>query len=129
MSLELSINYSNITELLHKAFSEGRTFLYEHEVYELLSQSGAETPPRSIFLPRDVKINSEGSGIAGKKVVLKIVAPTIFHKTEVQGVRIVDNNVDRIRSTVRRMIYEVPENFSDLIERHPDFTPSEYKTL
>lgn len=129
MPLDLSIHYADITEILHKASNEGRCFLYEHEVYDLLFQSGAETPPQSFFLPRNVRFNPQNAALTGDKVVLKIVAPTIFHKTEVQGVRIVENQVDRIRSTVRRMIYEVPESFAALIERHPDFAPPEYKNL
>ncbi|MFW2365836.1 MAG: acetate--CoA ligase family protein [Desulforhopalus sp.] len=127
--VDFPIHYAEITELLHQASSEGRTFLFEHEVYTLLSQSGAETPPRSFFLPRTVRVAAEQLSLPGDKVVLKVVAPTIFHKTEVQGVRIIDNHVDRIRSAVRRMIYEIPENFAALIERDANAAPAEYREL
>jgi acyl-CoA synthetase (NDP forming) len=59
--------------------------------------------------------------------VLKIVSPAIVHKTEVGGVRIVEKDPGRIRSTVRRMFYEVPEDYA---ARIPDQDmPEPYRGL
>ena len=43
--MNLTVAYEPITELLRNAYAEGRQFLYEYEVYNLLSLSGSETPP------------------------------------------------------------------------------------
>ena len=69
------------------------------------------------------------TAIPGEKVVLKIVSPAIVHKTEVGGVRIVENTPKRIRSSWRRMMYEVPEQYAAWLARHPDQEPSDYRGL
>ncbi len=109
---------------------EGRDFLYEYEVYSLLSRSGSETPPKCHFIPRGARPSDEElSALPGDKTVLKIVSPTIIHKTEVGGVRIVNKEANAIRSAVRRMLYEVPENYTAWIQRHPQAAPSSYRGL
>lgn len=125
-----SINFETISQLFSEAASEGRDFLFEYEVYNLLANSGAETPPVSNLLPRGARFSDEElMSIPGEKAVLKIVSPTIIHKTEVGGVRIVKKDPVKIRSAVRAMMYEVPENYAAYIERHPDHAPEEYKGL
>lgn len=127
---EISIDFTTITDLFRAAHAEGRTFLFEYEVYTLLARSGAETPPRANLIPRGARPSDEElTAIPGDKTVLKIVSPTIVHKTEVGGVRIVDQEPDRIRSAWRRMLYEVPENYAAWIERYPDAAPESYRGL
>ena len=65
----------------------------------------------------------------GNKVVLKIVSPTIIHKTEVKGVRVVNKDANSIRSALRRMLYEVPENYAAWCEANPDGVPEQYRGL
>jgi acyl-CoA synthetase (NDP forming) len=128
--VDTDIDYSAITELMQNAHSEGRDFLYEYEVYSLLSRSGAETPPKSNFIPRGARPSDEElTALPGEKAVLKIVSPTIIHKTEVGGVRVVEKEPGRIRSTVRRMLYEVPEQYSLWIERNRGAAPKRYASL
>ncbi len=128
--MELDIDYAAITELFQLAQSERRNFLYEHEVYQLLSYSGAETPPRTQFIPRGSKPSDEEIfSIAGEKTVLKIVSPTIIHKTEVGGVTIIPKTPDKVRSSIRRMMYDVPERYTDWIEHHASMAPSSYQGL
>ncbi len=128
--MDLSIDFDIITSMFDAAFKEGRNFLYEYEVYALLSQSGAETPPQCNFIPRGSKPSDRTlSSLPGDKTVLKIVSPTIIHKTEVGGVRIVEKETNAIRSGLRRMFYEVPENYAAWIERHPEAGPKEYQGL
>jgi len=118
-SVEVSIDYSAISTLFEEAHKEGRDTLFEFEVYDLLRKSGAETPPKSILLARGSRIEDEAlSSMRGDKVVLKIVSPTIIHKTEVGGVRVVENKPDKIRSAWRRMLYEVPEKFAAMVEQN-----------
>lgn len=124
------IDFAAITRLLQEAHDQGRDFLYEYEVYALLAQSGAETPPRAHLLVRGARpLDEELAALPGTKAVLKVVSPTIVHKTEVGGVRIVPKTADSVRSAMRRMLYEVPENYASWIERHPDAAPPAYRGL
>jgi len=128
--MELSIDFKTITQIFTSAHEEGREFLYEYEVYSLLSKSGAETPPQINLISRGSSPSDEVlNSMPGEKIVLKIVSPTIIHKTEVGGVIIVKKEINAIRSTVRRMSYEVPENYAAWIERNPESIPKEYDGL
>jgi len=129
-TVEVCIDYGAITGLFEQAHAEGRDTLFEYEVYNLLRDSGAETPPRSVLLPRGFRaLDEELSVLSGDKAVLKIVSPTIIHKTEVGGVCVVENTPDKIRSAWRRMLYEVPEKFAAYIERNPAGAPECYVGL
>ena len=124
------INFDAITALFRSAQDENRDYLFEYEVYNLLGDSGAETPPKCILIPRGARpSDDELNALPGEKVVLKIVSPTIIHKTEVGGVRVVAKSPDRIRSAVRRMMYEVPENYATMINLDPDHAPDKYRGL
>jgi len=128
--VELPIDFKSITDTFARAAQEGRGFLYEYEVYSLLAQSGAETPPKSSFIPKGARCSDEElMALPGDKAVLKIISPTIIHKTEVGGVRIVKKEPNQIRSAVRRMFYEVPEKYAGWIQQHPDGVPAHYKGL
>lgn len=124
------INFDEITELFRTAQQEKRNFLFEYEVYNLLARSGAETPPKSILIPRGARPSEEELlALPGEKVVLKIVSPTIIHKTEVNGVRVIEKDPNKIRSTMRRMLYEVPENYATWCQANPDGMPEVYRGL
>lgn len=128
--MDLTIEYQPIAEMFRNARQEGRNFLYEYEVYNLLALSGSETPPKSIFLPKNARpVEEEVMALPGDMAVLKIVSPSIVHKTEVGGVRIVPKTPDKIRSAVRRMLSEVPERYAEWIERHQDAAPAAYRGL
>jgi acyl-CoA synthetase (NDP forming) len=126
----LNINFSAISELFAGAAAEGRQFLYEYEVYNLLADSGAENPPKAVLIPRGARSSDEELMVLpGDKVVLKIVSPTIIHKTEVGGVRIVPKDPNSIRSAVRRMLYEVAENYAQWFTLNPDAVHESYRGI
>ena len=128
--MELSIDFTGITQLLTSAHDEGRGFLYEFETYDLLARSGAETPPKCHFIRRGARPTQEIlDALAGEKVVLKIVSPHIIHKTEVGGVKVVQKDINKVRSAVRRMFAEVPENYASRIEHFGDHAPEDYQGL
>jgi len=128
--IDLRIDFKSITQMLETAEKEDRQFLYEYEVYRLLSKSGAETPPQINFIPRGSRPFDDAiNALPGDKAVLKIVSPYIIHKTEVGGVNIVPKETNAIRSAVRRMFYEVPENYAAWIERHMELAPEPYQGL
>lgn len=127
---EINVDFKAITSLFDSADKQKRKFLFEHETYKLLGRSGAETPPQTKLLPRGTKpSNNELKAFSGDRVVLKIVSPTIVHKTEVGGVRVVENTPDKIRSTWRRMMYEIPEKYAAIIERRPGHAIEDYRGL
>lgn len=124
------IDFEAITNLFLFAHEQGRDFLFEHETYALLERSGAETPPRTRLVPRGTRPSNEDlQAFAGDKVVLKIVSPAIVHKTEVGGVRVVENKPDRIRSAMRRMLYEIPERYAGIIEQNRMHAVEGYRGL
>ena len=130
MFIENEISFEAISDLFSNADNEERDYLFEYEVYNLLANSGAESPPAVNLLRRVARFSDEElTAIPGEKAVLKIVSPAIIHKTEVGGVRIVKKEPSKIRSAVRAMMYEVPENYAAHIERNPDHAPEEYKDL
>lgn len=128
--MDLSINYETITELFVSAERDGRGFLYEHETLDLLKNSGAETPPQVDFLVKGSRYTDERlNAMPGDTVVLKIVSPTIFHKTDIGGVKIIEKKPDVIRSSIRRMLDEVPVNFAAQIEKNRKHAPASYRGL
>ena len=128
--MNIPIDFNGITEMLMSADQEDRTFLYEYEVYSLFV-------PIRFRDPSEIELHSQGGtpfdeelmALPGDKAVLKIVSPTIIHKTEVGGVKIVEKESNRIRSAVRRMLYEVPENYTTWIQQNPEAAPAQYKGL
>ncbi len=128
--MQLSIDFPAITRIFSAAQEQKRDYLFEYEVYDLLARSGAESPPKTLLIPRNSRPSDEDiAQFTGEKIVLKIVSSTIVHKTEAQGVRIVPRTPEKIRAAVRRMFYEVPETFAALIERHPEHAPLSYQGL
>jgi acyl-CoA synthetase (NDP forming) len=126
----LRIDFAAITRLFAAAAAEGRHFLFEHETYDLLKHSGAETPPRTVLLAKGSRPSDDDLlALPGDTVVLKVVSPTIVHKTEVSGVRIVEKTPEKIRSAWRRMMVEVPERYADWIERRIGHAPAAYHGL
>ena len=128
--LHISINFPAITALFRTAQQQGRSILLEQETYELLRNSGAETPPRTSFLAKGSRPSDEElMAMPGAKVVLKIVSPTIIHKTEVGGVKVVEKSPGSIRSAWRRMVHEVPERYTQIIQQDPEQAPERYRGL
>jgi len=97
-----------------RAKAEGRGALTELEGMALLSAMGIRTPRYWLvsgadeFLGRLGKKTSTNVSLVpgpfpGGKAVVKVISPEILHKTEVQGVEIVDNTAASIVDALRRM--------------------------
>ncbi len=128
--MQLEIDFTSIDLIFSKARDQGRDFLFEYEVYELLARSGSETPPKIRLIERgDRCSDDELVSMPGEKTVLKIVSPYIIHKTEAGGVRVVDKEPNKIRSAVRRMFYEVPENYAKGLALAQEGMPVHYRGL
>lgn len=103
------INFQSIRRLAETARSQDRDFLFEHETYELLRLSGAESAPRCHFVALERCLAKtplpELDALPGERVVLKIVSPDIVHKTEAGGVAVADKK--DARPAIRRMLDQV----------------------
>ncbi len=128
--MRLFIQFSKIMELLQSIEQDGRFFLYEHEACDLLRHLGSETLPRVMPLLRGTRPSDEDlMSLPGDKVVMKIMSPTIVHKSGLGGVRIVDKTPAKIRSTWRKMTTECAADYARWLERKPVLRPHPYKGL
>lgn len=122
--------YEAMTSLFTRAYKQERGYLFEHETYDLLRHNDVLAPPQTHLLLKGMPPSDDVlRALPGDKVVLKIVAPTILHKTETGGVRIVDNHPDKIRSAYQQMMQEVPETYSAMLERNPAHRADNYQYL
>jgi len=118
----------NVDTIFKKAFDEGRDFLYEFEVYDLLEKSGLEVLPYR-YIPANEPVNdSELKRIFKDRVVVKVVSSGITHKTEAGGVRI-GLTVDEVGSTIDEMKRTIPGTYAEWIIKHKDEAPLRYGKL
>jgi indolepyruvate ferredoxin oxidoreductase beta subunit len=90
---------------LQRVHDEGRTQLFEHEVYSIVQLVGAISPPHHVFLSTEEMISEEElARVPGDRVVLKIVSPDIVHKTEAAGIAFVPKDHDTVRREIDRLI-------------------------
>ncbi len=112
------MNWKPAEELLSKIHADGRTSLYEHEVYQFLSLLGICQPiPHTLITP-DQEDFHYLDAIPGDQIVLKIVHPRIAHKTEVEGVRIVRRN--EVRENLSHFFSKVPENLFEYLNQREE---------
>lgn len=91
--------------LLMGAYHEGRSQLYEHEVYRLIELVGAITPPRHTFVPKESTLSEDVlAQYPGDKVVLKLVSPDVVHKSDAGAVVVLPKDIARVRQETARMI-------------------------
>jgi len=128
--METHVDLSAINGLFKTADREGRNYLYEYEVYDLIRFVGSETPPCCLFLAKEDRLQPEMlAAIPGERVVIKVVSPNILHKSDVEGVRIVEKENQSVLSTIRRMKAEIPEIYAGLIESGRAHAPEAYQGL
>lgn len=91
--------------LLRTAYDEDRRQLYEHEVYRLIELVGAITPPRHTFIAKSSTISEDVlAAYPGERVVIKLVSSAVVHKTEAGAVKIVPNDLARVRAEIDQMV-------------------------
>ncbi len=128
--MQTHIDFTGLSDLFRKAQQAGRDYLFEYEVYDFIRLIGGETPPQFVLLGKDNRLDGRMlRDLPGKKVVIKVVSPTILHKSDVGGVRIVGKNADEVLSTLRRMSCEIPEKYAEILLRNPDHAPPAYRGL
>jgi acyl-CoA synthetase (NDP forming) len=128
--MEIFVDFKGIENLFTEAQSDNRDFLYEYEVYEMMRMIGSETIPEYHFHDKNERFNFDDIGkIPGDSVVLKIVSPFILHKSDVNGVTIVEKNHDSVLSAIRLMLQEVPEKQAVSFEKSMDIIPERYEEI
>ncbi len=91
--------------LFKRIWSEGRTLLYAHEARQLLSAFGIPMANTGI-----ARSPSEAATLAdsfGYPVVLKVVSPDVFHKTEMGGVQLDLRDAEHVRRAARQIFEDV----------------------
>ena len=123
-------DYQRMDEVFSAAAAENRLQLFEYENYALLAASGAESVPYTRFIPRGERITEKAlNAFEGNKVVLKIVSPSIVHKSDVGGVKVVEKTPGKVRSACRRMLDQVRKNFANFLLARPEQMPAEFKGM
>lgn len=96
-----------VAQVLQTVVDEGRTRLYEHEVYRLLQLVGGFTPPAHVFIPAGHRMDGERvQRLRGEQVVVKVVSPDIAHKSDVGGVVFVPKREEAINREIERLVRE-----------------------
>ncbi len=120
-----SVDLEHIRQILASAHDEGRSGLYEHECYDLLTATGAEAAPAWRLIPAGSRpTRADLEALSSDLVVLKVVSPDIVHKTEARGVRIVARETGAVDAAFELMRREVPEAYGDWIAAHSGERPS-----
>ncbi|MCC6750602.1 MAG: indolepyruvate oxidoreductase subunit beta [Deltaproteobacteria bacterium] len=89
---------------LKAALAEGRTQLFEHEVYTIVQLVGAIAPPEHLFVSHHELPTDEAlAQLPGDQVVLKVVSPEVVHKSDAGGVVFVRKDGDVVRAALDRL--------------------------
>ncbi|MBP1631748.1 MAG: CoA-binding domain protein, partial [Acidobacteria bacterium] len=98
---------SRLPDLVAAALAEGREALLETEAYALLEALGIAAPAH-LVVPPDGPVPSL-DGLPGERVVVKVLAPGVAHKSDRGGVRV----VPRDRAAVAEAIAAMAPGFAD----------------
>ena len=113
----MDIRFDIISRLFERAGKEGRWFLLEPEVYEMLEAAGLTAPGR-LYLNRGEKPDRKHLEALGcAEVVVKVVSPLIQHKTDVGGVAFVPADPPAVERACAAMLHSVPGRYALWAER------------
>jgi 3-hydroxypropionyl-CoA synthetase (ADP-forming) len=98
-------SWENSTEaILRKAFDEGRSMLYEHEMYHILSLLDFRVPVHCTARGADEITAETLRRFGSDRIVLKVISPAIMHKSVSGGVAVALKDLDFVRYTVTSML-------------------------
>jgi acyl-CoA synthetase (NDP forming) len=99
-----------IDDIFQKAHREGRSSLFEHEVYRLLAAAGIAATPRHEVIAAGAQSSDELlASFPGSRVVVKIVSAGIAHKSDVGGVAVVAKEPAAVRAACKNMSAIAPD--------------------
>ncbi len=99
-----------INDIFRTAHSQGRSALFEHEVYRLLAAAGiARAPKHELLAPGAEPTHEMLATFSANRVVLKIVSGSIAHKSDVGGVAIVAKQPALVRDACKAMLAQLSQ--------------------
>ena len=96
--------HKDIEKILEQARAEGRSQLYEYEVYSILSLLGIRTPVHSRVANEEQVNRDMLSEFGSSRIVIKIISPEVAHKQKLGGVKVLHKDLDFVRYSIRSMI-------------------------
>jgi len=104
-------DWKKVHRILETAERDGRDFLLEPEVYEVLEEAGIPVP-RHVFIPAGRVVGRKDLiGLGTGAVVLKVVSPLIIHKSDVGGVAFVKPDAAAVNRACASMLRTVPGRY------------------
>jgi acyl-CoA synthetase (NDP forming) len=94
----------SIEAILEKAAAEGRRQLYEHEVYEVLTELRIPTPTTIIARDERDITHSTLAVFSSERIVLKVISQAIAHKQKAGGIKVVYKDLEFVKYSVREML-------------------------
>ncbi len=92
-----------IEKIIYLASAQGRSMLFEHEVYSILAVMGLSTPMHVVVTAEDQITAALLSQFHSKRIVAKVVAGEISHKETMGGVQVVARESGPVRAVFNRM--------------------------
>jgi acyl-CoA synthetase (NDP forming) len=103
----MKTRWARTIRVLELAEKDGRNFLLEPEVYEILKDAGIPTP-RSLVIPADGSVRRlDLRALRSAEVVVKIVSPLVIHKSDVGGVAFSKADPAAVKRTCAAMLRTV----------------------
>jgi len=102
---KFKVDKAKAGEIIDSVKKEGRSFLLEHESYEVLK--AYHFPVVSSFLAESERQAAQAAEHIGFPVVLKIVSPDILHKFDFGGVKLNLRDKEEVRRAYREIIEKV----------------------
>ena len=107
----MRLNIRKIDRIFRSAESEGRNFLLEPEVYEILGLAGIPAP-RCLFVPSGGRAFRKGlASLGAAEVVVKVVSPLIVHKSDVGGVAFAKASPALVNAACAGMSRDIPGRY------------------
>ncbi len=92
--VSLKVDFDRVATLLKQVREEGRNYLEDHEVREILEAYGFRFPKS--LLARTTEEALLAAQVVGFPLVLKVVSPEIQHKTDLGGVKVNIRNEEEL---------------------------------
>ncbi len=93
------VDQDRVTRVIEHARAEGRDGLLEHEALAVFDAYGIPTVPHRVATDEAAAV--EAAEALGYPVVVKVLAPSVVHKTDVGGVAVDLRSADDVRTAVR----------------------------
>jgi 3-hydroxypropionyl-CoA synthetase (ADP-forming) len=102
---------SDIDKIFKTALEDGRTVLYEHEVYKMLKYVGLETPDY-VVVRDETEVGEELVKRFYGRIVVKVVSRDLIHKQKYGGVKVIETDDPLyVRYVISTMRNEVASHF------------------